>query len=414
MNGTVRRAALWVAVVLALVVAGPAAAKKKPKAVMPSCGDTLTASVVFTADLDCSGYGGDALTVGANNITIDLKGHTLSGPVGKDTYSGIYTAGYNGTKILNGTIQNFAYDVHLYVSSDAQISGMTFLGDGDGNPTGVYDDYGAGSRIQKSMFGTGVYYGIYGYYTSGVFTHNTFTNDGVGVEGYYDTGDVISSNGAMGVPYAFESDYSYGETFANNLAVNPTDGVYSDCDTYGNATVVNNTVINPTTYGVYVYDCYNSATYTAPWTVVSGNKAIGGPDSGSAYGFYDYYSLNATYSNNVAKGLDDGFFFDYPTGFSFEANTANSNADDGVYAENNYYYYNFFDASYNIANNNGSYGFYAGYGAPGTSNHASGNASWNCYDFSCPGSAAPVFGGSAPMPPAPVAEPPRGGWKATG
>jgi parallel beta-helix repeat protein len=390
---------------LALVAVGPAAAKKKPKAVMPSCGDTLTASVAFTADLDCSGYGGDALTVGANNITIDLKGHTLTGPPGKDGISGIYTAGYNGTKILNGTIAGFSNDVYLYESSDAQISGIAFQGDpADNTDDGVYDYYGSGSRVQKSTFGGDLYYGIYGYYTSGVFTHNAFTTDEYGVETEYDTGDRIGSNTANGVPHAYYDDYSYNQTYSNNIAIGPTDGVYVDCDKYGNTTVVNNTVIDASSYGYYLWECYNKAAWNT-WTMVSGNQSLGGPDSSSAYGFYDYYSINATYTGNVSNASDYGFYLEYPSGIRFEANTANTNGYAGIYGSENYYYYNFLDASYNVANANGSYGLYASYGAPGTSNHASGNG-WNCEDFSCPGSAAPVFGGSAPAPPPPSDAPP--------
>ena len=45
------------------------------------CGDTVTASVVLTADLDCTSHTGNALTVTADGITIDGQGHSILAPV---------------------------------------------------------------------------------------------------------------------------------------------------------------------------------------------------------------------------------------------------------------------------------------------------------------------------------------------
>src|SRR5579883_1710570 len=41
-----------------------------------SCGDTVTANTTLTADLNCVASSG--LIIGANNVTIDLNGHTIS------------------------------------------------------------------------------------------------------------------------------------------------------------------------------------------------------------------------------------------------------------------------------------------------------------------------------------------------
>lgn len=63
---------------------------------MPQCGDTLRQSVKLTADLECSGTAG--LTIGANGVTINLNGHTLSGsPV-------LSMTNVDGTTIRNGTV----------------------------------------------------------------------------------------------------------------------------------------------------------------------------------------------------------------------------------------------------------------------------------------------------------------------
>ena len=65
---------LGVAAALALVAAGPASASPKPTL---QCGQTVTHSVKLNADLtDCPGNG---LVIGANDVTVDLNGHTIDG-----------------------------------------------------------------------------------------------------------------------------------------------------------------------------------------------------------------------------------------------------------------------------------------------------------------------------------------------
>jgi hypothetical protein len=46
----------------------------------PLCGTTLTSNLTLTADVDCTGFTGNALTVGAPNITIDGAGFRLIAP----------------------------------------------------------------------------------------------------------------------------------------------------------------------------------------------------------------------------------------------------------------------------------------------------------------------------------------------
>ena len=78
--GVLALAALLLAAAAALVVLRPAwatSAAPTLRAVVVSCGQTITASIVVSNDLDdCPGYG---LIVGANGITLDLGGHTIDG-----------------------------------------------------------------------------------------------------------------------------------------------------------------------------------------------------------------------------------------------------------------------------------------------------------------------------------------------
>ena len=67
------------AIVAALAMAGGAQAHSTTGAV--SCGATITRDTTLKADLtNCPG---DGLVIGADNITLDLNGHTIDGGQGK-------------------------------------------------------------------------------------------------------------------------------------------------------------------------------------------------------------------------------------------------------------------------------------------------------------------------------------------
>src|SRR5204862_977171 len=64
--------------VIALISGGHAfAAQRQAMAAQPSCGGTITADTTLVSDLtNCPG---DGIVVGADNITLDLNGHTIDG-----------------------------------------------------------------------------------------------------------------------------------------------------------------------------------------------------------------------------------------------------------------------------------------------------------------------------------------------
>ena len=78
-----------------------------------SCGDTITRDTTLKRDLtDCPGNG---IVIGADNITLDLNGHTIDGDdqLGcPDFYACDYgvdnTAGHHGVTIEDGSIREFA------------------------------------------------------------------------------------------------------------------------------------------------------------------------------------------------------------------------------------------------------------------------------------------------------------------
>jgi len=109
------------AYLLAAVVGGLLALSAGPAlASHISCGDTITSDVKLDADLtNCPG---DGLVIGADNITVDLDGHTIDGngtaPTECDRDAALdrdavldegldASAGHQGLTIRHGSVQEF-------------------------------------------------------------------------------------------------------------------------------------------------------------------------------------------------------------------------------------------------------------------------------------------------------------------
>jgi parallel beta-helix repeat protein len=84
-----------------------------------SCGDVLTTDVRLEEDLTCAG---DALTVGADGIRINLNGHVISG---NGTGNGITVRMRSDVVIHNGTVRNFLTGIFV-----AQSTGVTVKDNG--------------------------------------------------------------------------------------------------------------------------------------------------------------------------------------------------------------------------------------------------------------------------------------------
>jgi hypothetical protein len=109
--------ALLGALLAVAAVSLAATAPSAPQAVrhaLLSCADTVTTDTVLSSDLNCPGSTG--LIVGANGITIDLKGHTISGD---GTHTGVLNIGHTGDTIKNGTISTFSIAILLTTAANS-------------------------------------------------------------------------------------------------------------------------------------------------------------------------------------------------------------------------------------------------------------------------------------------------------
>src|SRR4051812_21832272 len=84
-----------------------------------SCGQTITQDTTLDSDVtDCPEVG---VAIGAGNITLDLKGHTIAG-VGFSTVAGVSNTGFDGVVVKGGTVRDFRTGVLITDASGNQVS----------------------------------------------------------------------------------------------------------------------------------------------------------------------------------------------------------------------------------------------------------------------------------------------------
>lgn len=175
-----------------------------------SCGTTVTTNAYLINDiLDCPDHG---VTIGADGITIDLKGFTIGGTQAGLRYGINNTGGHDGLTVKNGVVTKFDYGVaasgdgvtvsRLVASgnvnagiwidgSSASVKSSSALGNG---ASGIIVQGGNGANIQSSTAS--------GNALDGIFTNNgsvsvtksiAFGNGSAGIEVRSDAAKITSS-----------------------------------------------------------------------------------------------------------------------------------------------------------------------------------------------------------------------------
>ena len=169
-----------------------------PASAQIACGDTVTTSITLTADLTCAGAQG--IVVGADKVTVDLGGFTLTGGgsgVGVD--NGL---GFDGVVVKNGTIRLF--DQAISIGGGAQkntVTGVT-----------IRACTGAGIDLNDSDFGK--------------VTKTNVLDCGLGVQiGVDGTGNVIEKSSVVAVDQAGVQVAGANNVVQKNQISGANDGV---------------------------------------------------------------------------------------------------------------------------------------------------------------------------------------------
>jgi Right handed beta helix region len=135
-DGLLTRAAALAVAVVAVLLLSPSQAL----ADHVSCGDTITKDTKLDSDL--IGCPGNGLVIGADDITLDLNGHTLKadGSFARDTAGIDNTSGYDRVTIERGVIELFEYGILMQGADRNVLRGNTIyvdvggiMGSGDRN-----------------------------------------------------------------------------------------------------------------------------------------------------------------------------------------------------------------------------------------------------------------------------------------
>jgi parallel beta-helix repeat protein len=193
---------------------------------VPTCGSVITKDVTLRSDLQCDK---DGLIVGADGITINLNGHTITHNDGKNSNSAV-----DPTKIFGGNTGILVPNSnHIAVSGPGEISnfdtGIAFTGTSGGKVSDVIlKNNKAGALILGS--------------NNIEVSINTFSNNNYGVVSKSSQGDKVVFNSISGSKNQgivfIDTDNSI--LAANNMFGNGQNGIFLDSQSSNNKIDYNN------------------------------------------------------------------------------------------------------------------------------------------------------------------------------
>lgn len=260
--------------VAGMTPAGSAAAA--PSTAQVGCGAVLTSNTQLTADLSCGA--GDALVVGADNIVVDLNGHTISGPGSFVPGAGVRIAFHREATVRGGTIRGFSEGVVLDTASANHVTNLVLTT----NLRGVNLAISTENLIERNRISGSGLDGI----RLGLSSRNRVT------------GNVLADN-VFGIGVADQSNF--------NL-------------------INRNTVLRTREFGISMFS-------DSDRNVVSRNTVSDGVTDGITATLGSDNTL--FHRNRVSRQGRDGILVDASgTGSVFLENTASYNSDDGIDVDN--------------------------------------------------------------------------------
>jgi parallel beta-helix repeat protein len=228
-------------------------------------------------------HNGTAITVNANDVTIDLMGFSLSGP-GSGTNYGIYMNGRSNVEIRNGTIRSFGSDGILEAAQQTAKNHRVLNVRAVGNGGRGIALFGNGYQVKGCTASDNGDDGIFAGRGS-VVTGNTAGNNG---------GDGIYGNGYNLIAWNVSRDNSGngitavgGSTVIGNTAFNNVYGVSAS----SGCTVTGNTAYSNSKNGISV----GPGTYVG--ATVEGNTAYANGEDGISVGASVKVTGNTAFSN---------------------------------------------------------------------------------------------------------------------
>jgi hypothetical protein len=219
--------------IAALGLVMSAAAANRPRL---SCGAVIATSTTLTRDLiNCPG---DGLVIGADGITLNLNGHTVSGdgPTDDSLDVGVRVEGHRHVTVSGGTVTGFKRGVMFAAGSDAGVV-KRLRAVHNGTPNG-----GAGVRVSSS--------------DDVVVADSTFVANHVGIAVAVDADRVLISGNTISddTQLAMEVSFNHGTTITGNRMDHVGDGIA--LESADDATITGNIITDlsgPSGVGIQIY-----------------------------------------------------------------------------------------------------------------------------------------------------------------
>ncbi|MFH1725200.1 MAG: right-handed parallel beta-helix repeat-containing protein [Elusimicrobiota bacterium] len=291
---------------LAIALAGAV-----PARAAVGCGDTIAVDTVMTGDLVCAG---DALLIGADGITLDCDGHSITGD---GTGAGIFLNGRSGVTVKNCRTDNFYNGIYLFYAADNLLSGNS----GSGNTYAAilvcansHNNTVVGNTVTRNRFGIFLYGPVdYSVVSDNLAFDNSYA--GISMHGARYSRIIANTlrNNFMELYYAPE----------NTIAGNEITGAYSGIGaTASHDNLITHNVISGSMHGIVHYygsRCTISANAISDglWGVLinypgSGNRLAGNVLSGLDNAVLIGASDDNTITENDISGGTRGFVFRNP------------------------------------------------------------------------------------------------------
>lgn len=206
---------------LLLLSAGVVGAAGPAAAAHVACGQTILVSTVLDGNIGPCATG---VIIGANNVTLDLNGFSITGNPAPGEGPGISLTGRMGVRVTNGTVTQFDAGVAVDGGSRNTVTNMAVL-DNRGSGAG---EFGDGIALFNSR-------------------NNVVTNNKVRNNGPFDgIGLVVSNNNLI----------DGNQILDNNQSANNTAGIRIENIGFTPSranTITNNLVTNSGTFGIQVF-----------------------------------------------------------------------------------------------------------------------------------------------------------------
>jgi parallel beta-helix repeat protein len=142
------------------------------------CGQVITEDTTVANDLtDCPDHG---LVIGADDVTLDLNGHTIDGDGAGEDLGIDNTAGHDGVMIADGSLEEFTIGVLLVSASDNRLRDVTVR---DSHHVGMAVVESRNIEIAKSSVAASQFAGIVVEFDSSQVRINRTTVIGSGLSG---------------------------------------------------------------------------------------------------------------------------------------------------------------------------------------------------------------------------------------